>query len=70
MSQTCTITDIATRFLATFPVVIPFIFLSDAKLALRASYAVAIVSFFAAVTCSDIIAGSAVDGGLSDGGRW
>ena len=33
-------------FLATFPVVIPFIFLSDAKLALRASYAVAIVMLF------------------------
>jgi len=56
MSQTCTITDIATRFLATFPVVIPFIFLSDAKLALRASYAVARLRPWAA--------------GLSDGGRW
>jgi len=33
-------------FLATSPVVIPFIFLSDAKLALRASYAVAIVMLF------------------------
>jgi hypothetical protein len=33
-------------FVATFPVVIPFIFLSDAKLALRASYAVAIVMLF------------------------
>jgi len=33
-------------FLATFPVVIPFIFLSDAKLALRASCAVAIVMLF------------------------
>jgi hypothetical protein len=33
-------------FLATFPVVIPFIFLSDAKLALRASYAIAIVMLF------------------------
>ena len=33
-------------FLATFPVVIPFIFLSDAKLALRTSYAVAIVMLF------------------------
>jgi hypothetical protein len=33
-------------FLATFPVVIPFIFLSDAKLALRVSYAVAIVMLF------------------------
>jgi hypothetical protein len=33
-------------FASTFPVVIPFIFLSDAKLALRASYAVAIVMLF------------------------
>ena len=33
-------------FLATFPVVIPFLFLSDARLALRASYAVAIVMLF------------------------
>jgi VIT1/CCC1 family predicted Fe2+/Mn2+ transporter len=33
-------------FLSTFPVVIPFIFLSDAKLALRVSYAVAIVMLF------------------------
>jgi hypothetical protein len=33
-------------FLATFPGVIPFIFLSDAKLALRTSYAVAIVMLF------------------------
>jgi VIT1/CCC1 family predicted Fe2+/Mn2+ transporter len=33
-------------FLATFPVVIPFIILGDAKLALRASYAVAIVMLF------------------------
>ena len=33
-------------FVATFPVVIPFIFLSDAKLALRVSYAVAIVMLF------------------------
>jgi len=33
-------------FLATFPVVIPFIFLSDAKVALRVSYAVAIVMLF------------------------
>ena len=33
-------------FLATFPVVIPFIFLSDAKFALRVSYAVAIVMLF------------------------
>jgi hypothetical protein len=33
-------------FLSTFPVVTPFIFLSDAKLALRASYAVAIVMLF------------------------
>lgn len=33
-------------FLATFPVLIPFIFLSDAKLALRLSYAVAIVMLF------------------------
>jgi VIT family len=33
-------------FLATFPVVIPFIFLSDAKLALRTSYAVAIAMLF------------------------
>jgi len=33
-------------FLSTFPVVIPFIFLSDAKFALRASYAVAIVMLF------------------------
>jgi hypothetical protein len=36
----------ALSFLATFPVVIPFIFLSDAKLALRVSYAVAIVMLF------------------------
>ena len=33
-------------FLATFPVVIPFIFMSDAKLALRVSYAVAIAMLF------------------------
>ena len=33
-------------FLSTFPVVIPFIFVSDAKLALRVSYAVAIVMLF------------------------
>ena len=33
-------------FLATFPVVIPFIILGDAKLALRVSYAVAIVMLF------------------------
>jgi hypothetical protein len=33
-------------FLSTFPVVIPFIFLSDAKLALRVSYVVAIVMLF------------------------
>jgi VIT family len=33
-------------FISTFPVVIPFIFLSDAKLALRVSYAVAIVMLF------------------------
>jgi hypothetical protein len=33
-------------FLATFPVVIPFIFISDAKLALRVSYAIAIAMLF------------------------
>ena len=33
-------------FLSTFPVVIPFIFLNDAKLALRVSYAVALVMLF------------------------
>jgi hypothetical protein len=33
-------------FLATFPVVIPFIFLSDARFALRVSYAIAIVMVF------------------------
>ena len=33
-------------FLSTFPVVIPFIILGDAKLALRVSYAVAIVMLF------------------------
>lgn len=33
-------------FLATFPVVIPFMILGDAKLSLRASYAVAIVMLF------------------------
>jgi VIT1/CCC1 family predicted Fe2+/Mn2+ transporter len=33
-------------FLSTFPVVVPFIFLSDAKLALQVSYAVAIVMLF------------------------
>jgi VIT family len=33
-------------FLSTFPVVIPFIFLSDATFALRVSYAVAIVMLF------------------------
>ena len=33
-------------FLSTFPVVIPFIFLRDAELALRVSYAVAIVMLF------------------------
>lgn len=33
-------------FLSTFPVVIPFIFLSDAKFALRVSYAIAIMMLF------------------------
>ena len=33
-------------FASTFPVVIPFIFVSDAKLALRVSYAIAIVMLF------------------------
>ena len=33
-------------FLSTFPVVIPFVFLSDAKFALRVSYAVAIAMLF------------------------
>jgi len=33
-------------FASTFPVVIPFLFLSDAKLALRVSYAVAIIMLF------------------------
>jgi hypothetical protein len=33
-------------FLATFPVVIPFLILSDARLALRVSYAVAILMLF------------------------
>jgi len=33
-------------FLSTFPVVVPFIFLSDAKVALQVSYAVAIVMLF------------------------
>lgn len=33
-------------FLSTFPLVIPFLLLSDAKLALRVSYAVAIVMLF------------------------
>src|SRR3954452_3939739 len=33
-------------FLSTFPVVIPFLFLSDARFALRVSYAVAIVMLF------------------------
>ncbi|MCP3467267.1 MULTISPECIES: VIT1/CCC1 transporter family protein [unclassified Bradyrhizobium] len=33
-------------FASTFPIVIPFIFLSDAKMALRVSYAVAIVMLF------------------------
>jgi VIT1/CCC1 family predicted Fe2+/Mn2+ transporter len=33
-------------FLSTFPVVIPFLFLSDARLALRVSYAIAIVMLF------------------------
>jgi VIT1/CCC1 family predicted Fe2+/Mn2+ transporter len=33
-------------FLSIFPVVIPFLFLSDARLALRVSYAVAIVMLF------------------------
>jgi hypothetical protein len=33
-------------FVSTFPVVVPFIFLSDARMALRASYAVAIVMLF------------------------
>jgi VIT1/CCC1 family predicted Fe2+/Mn2+ transporter len=33
-------------FLSTFPVVLPFLFLSDARLALRVSYAVAIVMLF------------------------
>jgi len=33
-------------FLSTFPVVLPFVFLADARLALRVSYAVAIVMLF------------------------
>jgi VIT1/CCC1 family predicted Fe2+/Mn2+ transporter len=33
-------------FLSTFPIVIPFIFMSDAQLALRVSNAVAIVMLF------------------------
>jgi hypothetical protein len=33
-------------FVSTFPVVIPFIFLSDARMALRVSYAVAILMLF------------------------
>ncbi|MDA9397273.1 hypothetical protein XH79_00200 [Bradyrhizobium sp. CCBAU 45389] len=33
-------------FLSTFPVVIPFVFVSDARLALRISYAVAILMLF------------------------
>jgi VIT1/CCC1 family predicted Fe2+/Mn2+ transporter len=33
-------------FVSTFPVVIPFLFLSDARLALRVSYAVVIVMLF------------------------
>ncbi|WP_338830758.1 VIT1/CCC1 transporter family protein [Bradyrhizobium sp. 27S5] len=33
-------------FLSTFPVVIPFLFVSDARLALRISYAIAIVMLF------------------------
>jgi VIT1/CCC1 family predicted Fe2+/Mn2+ transporter len=33
-------------FASTFPVVVPFIFLSDAKFALRVSYTVAIVMLF------------------------
>ena len=33
-------------FLSTFPVVTPFIFLSDARLALRVSYAIAVVMLF------------------------
>jgi hypothetical protein len=33
-------------FFSTFPIVIPFIFLSDARLALRVSYAVAILMLF------------------------
>ena len=33
-------------FLSTFPVVVPFLFLSDARLALRVSYAVAILMLF------------------------
>jgi VIT family len=33
-------------FFSTFPVVIPFLFLSDARLALRVSYAIAIVMLF------------------------
>ena len=36
-------------FLSTFPVVIPFLFLSDARLALRASYAIAIVMLFSLI---------------------
>jgi VIT1/CCC1 family predicted Fe2+/Mn2+ transporter len=35
-------------FLSTFPVVIPFIFIHEAALALRISNAIAIVSLFAA----------------------
>ena len=58
-------------FLSTFPVVIPFMFLSDAKLALRVSYAVAIVMLF----CCGYVFGfhsglQALGGGSFDGGRW
>jgi VIT1/CCC1 family predicted Fe2+/Mn2+ transporter len=44
-------------FLATFPVVIPFIFLSDAKFALRVSYAVAIVMLFCCGYAFGVVSG-------------
>jgi VIT1/CCC1 family predicted Fe2+/Mn2+ transporter len=57
-------------FLSTFPVVVPFIFLSDAKLALQVSYAVAIVMLFCCGYAFGHHSGLQPWAAGLDGGRW
>ena len=38
--------DLPAQFLSTFPIFVPFLFISDAKLALRVSNAIAIAMLF------------------------